>query len=84
MGAGGSASAYNNLQEAIEAGCTRAELLAHGVSAADIDFLTWNDDSPRGGRRAATPPHGNRSSSDSRSSGDPTPRCAEDRRTEHK
>ena len=46
MGAGAS-HGYNSIEEALADGVSHADLLANGVSQADIDFLTWNDGDQR-------------------------------------
>ena len=51
MGAGAS-HGYNSIEEALADGVSHADLLANGVSQADIDFLTWNDGDQRSYRTA--------------------------------
>ena len=58
MGAGAS-HGYNSIEEALADGDSHADLLANGVSQADIDFLTWNDGDQRS-YRTAKPCRGSR------------------------
>ena len=58
MGAGAS-HGYNSIEEALADGVSHADLLANGVSQADIDFLTWNDGDQRS-YRTAKPCRGSR------------------------
>jgi hypothetical protein len=61
MGAGAS-HGYNSIEEAMAAGVSHADLLLNGVSQADIDFLTWNEDGDRR-YRTAKPCRGSRDES---------------------
>ena len=56
MGAGASHN-YQSVEEAIHAGVSTEDLLANGVTQAEIDFLTWNDidDKHRRGSRPCQP-----------------------------